>query len=154
MHEPNDGALDGEMLFRFFNEIGIVEQLSRNRLERVLPCDLTMSQFIVLNHFVRLGDRRSPHELARAMQVSKPTMTNTVQKLEAKGLVSVIQDPQDGRGKIVAITPAGRSARDQAIRNITPELLALASDLGPGLFETVLPHLEILRRKLDADRSP
>lgn len=141
------------MLFRFFNEIGIIEQLARTRLERVLPHEMTMSQFIVLNHFARLGVQQSPLELARAMQVSKATMTNTVQKLASKQLVSVTADPRDGRGKIVSITGTGRKARDQAIANITPELSELATDLGLELFETTLPYLETLRRKLDADRS-
>lgn len=49
--------------FRVMNEIGIIDQLERNLFERVLPHDLTVPQFIVVNHFVRLGGDRSPHEL-------------------------------------------------------------------------------------------
>jgi hypothetical protein len=41
------------LAFRVFNEIGIIEQLSRNLFERVLPDGLTLPQFTVLNHFVR-----------------------------------------------------------------------------------------------------
>ena len=48
------------LLFRFFTEVGIIEQLARATLERALPDDLKMSQFIVLNHLVRLGGDWSP----------------------------------------------------------------------------------------------
>ena len=52
-------------LFRFFNEIGIIEQLSRNAFERVMPGGMKLSQFTVLNHFVRpsavcVAPRNSP----------------------------------------------------------------------------------------------
>ena len=43
------------LAFRLFTEIGIIEQLARNRLERGLPDGLKVSQFGVLNHLVRLG---------------------------------------------------------------------------------------------------
>ena len=42
-------------LFLFFTEIGIIEQLARNRLESVLPDNMRMSHFVLLNHLVRLG---------------------------------------------------------------------------------------------------
>src|SRR3712207_5255456 len=52
------------LAFRVFNEIGIIEQLSRTMFERVMPDGLTVPQFSVLNHFVRLGGERSPAQLA------------------------------------------------------------------------------------------
>ena len=58
-------------LFRLLTEIGIIEQLARNQLERNLPDQLTMSQFVVLNHLVRLGGAWSPLRLAKAFQVTK-----------------------------------------------------------------------------------
>ena len=39
----------------FFNEIAIIDQLGRNRFERVLPDGLSMAGFSLLNHFVRLN---------------------------------------------------------------------------------------------------
>ena len=102
-------------MFEVFNEIGIIEQLARNRFERVLPHGMTLSQFSVLNHFARLGGEKSPLALARAFQVSKGTMTNTLQRLEVQGLVVLRPDPTDGRGKLVAITPLGESRREEAV---------------------------------------
>ena len=61
-------------IFTLFNEIGIIEQLARQRLESVLPEGLKISHFSVLNHFARLGGERAPAELARAFQVTKAAM--------------------------------------------------------------------------------
>ena len=75
----------GPVIFHVFNEIGIIEQLARNVFEQVLPDGLKVSQFSILNHFVRLGDDKNPVDLARAFQVTKGAMTNTLQRLEGRG---------------------------------------------------------------------
>jgi DNA-binding MarR family transcriptional regulator len=46
--------------------------------------------------------------LALAAGVSQPSMTQVVQRLEWEGLVTRVNDPQDGRGTLVGITDAGR----------------------------------------------
>ena len=72
-------------VFRLFNEIGIISQLSGTILARVLPHGLSMAQFGVLNNFVRLGGERTPAGLAEAFQVTRGAMTNTLTRLEAQG---------------------------------------------------------------------
>ena len=84
MNKSAGGPRD-PLVFVFFNEIGIIEQLARNLLERALPAGLKQPHFGVLNHLVRLGDDKSPLFLSRAFQVSNGTMTNTLQRLEARG---------------------------------------------------------------------
>ena len=59
------------LAFRLFVEIGIIEQLARNQLEREMPDGLKVSQFGVLNHLDRLGGEWSPARLANAFQVTK-----------------------------------------------------------------------------------
>jgi DNA-binding MarR family transcriptional regulator len=142
------------LLFTVFNEIGIIEQLARTRFETVMPDGLLLPHFTVLNHLVRLGDDKSLKSLAFAFQVSKGAMTNTVQRLERRGLVTVRPDPRDGRGKRVFITEAGRAVRETAIAALGPELQDLAVSPGLAAFEAILPHLEAIRRALDAMRDP
>ncbi|MEM9222263.1 MAG: MarR family winged helix-turn-helix transcriptional regulator [Pseudomonadota bacterium] len=151
-----DGALPAGQnhLFAVFNEIGIIEQLARHRFEAVLPDGLLLPHFSVLNHLVRLGDDKSLKSLAFAFQVSKGTMTNTVQRLLARGLVEVRPDPKDGRGKRVFLTESGRRMRDDAIAAITPELSTFAAELGEDLFAELLPRLAKIRAKLDYMRNP
>jgi len=148
----NDADIGG-VIFGFFNEIGIIEQLSRTRMERVLPDGMKAPHFGVLNHMVRLGKKESPAQLASAFQVARPTMTNTIQRLEAKGFVSVEADPNDGRGKLVLITPAGRTARDAAITALKPLFEKIFADLGVDIFTKALPSLEKVRIYMDENRD-
>jgi DNA-binding MarR family transcriptional regulator len=138
--------------FRFLNEIGIIGQLSRNRFERVLPGGLTVAQFSVLNHFVRLGGERSLVELARAFQVSKPAMGKLVHKLAYQALLRVRDNPDDSRGKLVSITAAGNALRHQAVAVLAPEIARLEAELGDPLFEHLLPGLVRIREWLDRNR--
>lgn len=138
--------------FRIMNEIGIIDQLGTTLFERAMPHGLTLPQFIVLNHFVRLGGDRSPLELADAIQVTKATMTSTLQRLEAKGFISSVPNPHDGRSKRISITAAGREARDQSIQAIAQDLIDMEETVGRGQLTAVLPILSNVRNFLDKRR--
>jgi len=143
---------DTSTLFSLFNEIGIINQLSTTRFERDLPYGLTVAQFGLLNHLVRLGDDESPARLAAAFQVTKGAMTNTIQKLESKGFVTVRPDPEDGRAKRVTLTEAGKLARTEAIRASAPVLEQVAHALTSDELQAILPALKKLRIWLDENR--
>ena len=141
------------LVFSFLNEIGIIDQLARAQLERTLPDGLRFSHFGVLNHFARLGGESSPAELARAFQVTKGAMTNTVQRLQARGLVLVNPDPRDGRGKRVRLTEKGLHVRNDAIESLAPALARLESEFSREEFAAALPFLRSLRVYLDTARN-
>jgi DNA-binding MarR family transcriptional regulator len=145
---------DDPIAFRVFNEIGIIEQLARNRFERVMPYDLTISQFVLLNHFVRVGGEKSPAQLATIMQVTKATMTSTLQRLESKKFVQVVPDPKDGRAKRVTITDAGRAARQAALLALQPEIIAVTKAHGETALKALVEPLTALRVLLDRMRDP
>lgn len=147
---PPEGA---GVWFRLFNEIAIIEQLSRAMLERALPDGMIQPHFGVLNHLVRVADGRTPLELARAFQVPKTTMTHTLAGLVARGLVAERPNPGDGRSKRIWLTPAGRAFRDEVIADLGPVLAPLAAGFAPGRAAALLPDLEALRRVLDAARD-
>ncbi len=140
-------------LFALLNEIGIIEQLARNRFERAQPDGLRLPQFTVLNHLVRLGDGRGPAQLARAFQVGKPTMTNTLQRLEERGFIRLDPDPEDARAKRVMLTEAGRERRQAAVRWVAEDLAPVAAQMGVAP-EAALPALMALRQALDRARDP
>lgn len=144
---------DDPIAFEFFNEIGIIEQLARTAVERVLPRGITLSQFSVLNNFVRLGGERSPAGLASAFQVTRQTMTNTLQRLEAAGLVTSRPDPADGRAKIITITEAGRAMRQRCIEAQAPLLAELGDRLPEADLAALIPGLRKVRTLLDAARD-
>ena len=152
--KPDAAAREGPPLFSVFTEIAIIEHLSRISLERALPDGLKTSHFSVLNHMVRIGDGQSPVALARAFQVNKGAMTNTLQKLETRGLVDVRPDPDDGRGKRVYLTDAGHETREVCIAVALRIFADLDPDgsLGEDLLAT-LPALRSLRAVLDRTRG-
>ena len=141
------------LVFAFFNEIGIIAQLSQTLLGRSLPDGLRMSHFGVLNHFARRGGEQNPAELARAFQVTKGAMTNTLQRLEARGLVEVRPDPRDGRGKRVRLTKKGLRARDKAIAALAPAMAGLEARFAARQFRGALPFLQQVRTYLDEARD-
>lgn len=145
---------DGDpALFAFFNEVGIIDQLAQHRLRRALPDGLKTPHFIVLNHLVRLGDGKSPVSLARAFQVTKGAMTNTLQRLEARGLVALAPDPTDGRAKRVMLTAAGRRMRDSAVATLGPVFADLGAVVTAAEIEAALPFLRRVRAHLDRARN-
>ena len=149
MVDPSEDPL----AFRLFTEIGIIEQLARNRLERGLPDRLKVSQFVVLNHLVRLGGEWSPARLASAFQVTKGAMPNTLQRLEIRALVRIVADPRDGRAKLVTITDAGRDMRASCVASVSPFLADLSQALSDQDLAKALPVLEKIKKILDAQRS-
>lgn len=134
-----------------FAELFITDQLARNRISKVLPKGMELSQFSVLNHLARLGEERTPAQLARAFHVTRGAMTNTLTKLEWAGHVHIRPDWDDARQKFVAISPAGRAARDAAVLAIAPLIGEVVQALGAEKVRAVLPVLRALRTRLDGD---
>ena len=134
-----------------FSEILTADQLTRNRLSKVLPKGMEISHFSVLNHLAHSGEERSPAQLAKSFHVTRGAMTNTLSKLEWAGYVHIRPDWEDARRKMVAISPAGRQARDTALAAIEPALAELVADLGAEKVRAALPILRELRLRLETD---
>ncbi|MEL6799158.1 MAG: MarR family transcriptional regulator [Pseudomonadota bacterium] len=142
-----------ETFFGFFNEIGIIEQLSRALMEARLPDGFLISHFSVLNHLIRVKDGQTPLVLARAFQVPKTTMTHTLAGLEKAGLVEMRPNPGDKRSKCVWITPHGRAFRDQAIAGLVPDVQRLSGRIDAQRLAKLVPALAEVRKVLDSDRD-
>jgi DNA-binding MarR family transcriptional regulator len=141
------------ILFSFFNEVNIIAQLSTNAFGRALPSGMSVSQFSVLNHLVRLGDGKNPSRLANAFQVTKGAMTNTLSKLEKRGFIELRVDEDDGRGKRAYLTDAGKAARVEGLKSLEPELFKVISGFDVEEFSAALPFLQKVRSFLDAARD-
>ena len=146
----NDSS-SNSLAVALFSEILTNDQLIRNRLSRVLPKGMEISHFSVLNHLARVGDEKSPAQLAKSFHVTRGAMTNTLGKLEWAGYVHIRPDGDDARRKMVAISPAGRQAREAAIAAITPMISELVGELGDEKVRATLPVLRELRAKLESD---
>ncbi|MEM8766132.1 MAG: MarR family transcriptional regulator [Pseudomonadota bacterium] len=152
-HRKSDSGAPEALAFEFFNEVGIISQLSSTRMQRALPHGMTQSQFSVLNWFVRVDTQASPTRLANAFQVTKGAMTNTLGKLEEKGFISIEPDPTSGRSKIVTMTSAGARARKAALGALTADLEQFLGAFSVSDLRTALPFLKEVRAFLDAARE-
>ncbi len=141
------------LYFSLFNEIGIIEQLSRTLFEARLPDGFLASHFGVLNHLIRVGDGPTPLALARAFQVPKTSMTHTLAGLEKHRLIDMRPNPKDGRSKFVWLTPKGRAFRDEAIAGLAPELQRFAQRFPVADVAELVPRLVEIRAFLDAQRE-
>ena len=149
------GPQTGEAMplgFAFFNEIGILSQLSNALLAKCLPDEVHPSHFSILNHLCRMGDGKTPVRIAGAMQVTKNTMTHSLKVLEGRGFVDVRPNPDDGRGKLVFLTTDGRAFRDRAIQDVMQEFSNLFGPDQVALMERTLDDLRQMRRHMDENR--
>ncbi|MEL7278227.1 MAG: MarR family transcriptional regulator [Pseudomonadota bacterium] len=140
--------------FALFNEIGIISQLSRAKMEASLPDGLVLPHFSVINHLIRVKDGRTPLELATAFQVPKTTMSHTLAGLEKHGLIEMRPNLKDGRSKRAWLTEAGQRFRDGAIAAMGPDFGFLAEAFPPDRVAEILPHLRALREVMDRERDP
>jgi DNA-binding MarR family transcriptional regulator len=132
-----------------FDEIRYIEHLVRTAITRKLPVGLNYPQFEVLNLLSRRGDGSSPVEIARALQMTKSGLTNTLQRLCARKLVEVEDCPADGRKKRIWLTPGGRGAYAQAMTALRPKIDSLRDGFTEKEFREALPFLRALRTWFD-----
>ena len=85
-------------------------------------------------------------ELAAHEQVAPPTITKSVDKLEAAGLVERIRDDADRRVCRVALTPAGRKQLDTNRSRRTAWLARQLRALPPEDLEKLGAAVEVLER--------
>lgn len=145
MSEDPAGALAASL----FAELIVGEQLTSRLVTRSLPRGMQLSHFSVLNLLAHLNEERTPAQLAEAFHVRRSAMTNTLSRLEWAGQVHIRPDWDDARRKWVAISLAGRAARDAALAAFLPQLAAIVRDLGTDEVRRALPVLRRLRERLD-----
>ncbi len=140
-----------DLAVALFGELFMADQLARNRISKALPKGMELSHFSVLNHLARISDERTPAQLARAFHVTRGAMTNTLSRLEWAGHIHIRPDWDDARQKFVAISPAGRAARDAAVASVVPMIGEVVQALGSEKVRALLPVLRELRLKMEGE---
>jgi DNA-binding MarR family transcriptional regulator len=128
-----------------FDEIRYIEHLARTAIARKLPVGVSYPQFEVMNLLSRRGDGTTPLAIARALQMTKSGLTNTLQRLHARRLVRVEACDADGRKKRIWLTPEGRQAYAQSMAAIRPRMESLRDGFTQKEFRDALPFLRALR---------
>ena len=112
----------------------------------LIRAEITLSQARTLGTLRRLGPKRLT-ELALIEQVSQPTMSALVARMQGQGLVTRGMDGNDRRTAFISITPGGEQLLESIMRLRTRLLSAQLSRLEEteraALFAS-LPALERL----------
>jgi DNA-binding MarR family transcriptional regulator len=125
--------------------VGVMRLARRLRLERS-GSDLPLTQLAALGTLSRHGDL-TIGELATLENVKPPSMTRTVNCLEAAGLVTRSANESDGRQVVVGLTEQARTVLAADRRRRDAWLARHLADLTPGeheLLRAVAPLLDRL----------
>ncbi len=144
----------GQALFQFFTEVGIIHQLSSKLLESHLPHGLTNTHFGILSHLSRRPIGETPLQLAIAFQQPKTTMTHMLKVLDKHNLITVGPNPSDGRSKTVTATDAAHILLAHTRAAMAPEMASFVSQIDPNTIANLVPELTKIREVLDANRDP
>lgn len=95
----------------------LARHLDLARREAFAAHDLEPGEFDVLAALRRAGKpyALSPSQLLSLTLVTSGTMTNRIDRLEQKSLVTRTPDPNDGRGVLVQLSNQGKTAVDRAL---------------------------------------
>lgn len=148
------GAAPPDIRFRILNWIGIIDQLAGSRGNALLaPLDLTLSQFRLLNHFSWRGtEGLTVGQVARAMQQPQPGITKILQKLEQRGYLWSVANPEDGRSRLLHLSEAGRTAHHGAVEALSAALGGPFADWSEAELQRCFRLLDRLKVWLDANR--
>jgi DNA-binding MarR family transcriptional regulator len=91
---------------------------------------------------------QSVGELARAMGSSQPVTTRNVSNLVALSLVRIGRSDDDGRNRIVSLTPTGERAIDRSRKIVWPHVEAAVRQVADGLSGTLLDQVAEIERAL------
>ena len=94
--------------------------------------ELTAAQGRVMGFLAHCSEPPCPRDVEQAFQLSHPTVSGILSRLEQKGFVALKPDPGDKRCKRIHILPKGHECRElmhqtilaneeRMVRNFTPE---------------------------------
>jgi DNA-binding MarR family transcriptional regulator len=109
--------------------------------------DISVEQFHVLRH-VRKGSA-SISGLADAKNISRPAVSQAVEALVQKGLLTRVQSEQDRRYVEVALTPAGNDLLDSVFKQTRGWMNERMKVLSPLELETIANAMVALKKMLD-----
>ncbi len=128
--------------------IGLVNHHKERLLTQYLmPLDITPAQFKVLAT-MQFDGMKSPAEISKLLAIDCGSMTRMVERLVKKSLLEKQPNPEDKRGVLLILTPAGEALLYQCIEVIENDVSPLLiGDLSAqevkqlsGLLERLLPR--------------
>ena len=131
--------------------LGRVNTMVRSRLDEVFARhDLESWEFDVLATLLRNGapHQLTPGQLLDSMMITSGAMTNRIDRLEARGFVERVKDPDDGRQVLVTLTAEGTAKVDAALVDHAANELALLAALDADQRHELIALFRLLENDL------
>ena len=131
----------------------LAKLLERARKNAFTKSKIEAWEFDVLAALRREGHpyQLSPKALLQQTLVSSGTMTNRIDRLVERDFVRRLEDPNDGRGVLVEMTPAGVTRVDAAITRLVDAEAVLLSSLNKSEQKKLAESLR--RLSIDVDEQ-
>lgn len=120
------------------------------RAEATGRFDISVEQFHVLR-YVRRGTS-SISDLATAKNISRPAISQAVDLLVNKGLLSRTQSTEDRRFVELSLTESGNALLDTVFKETRAWMKELMSGLSTEELDTIANAMESLKKTLNRDR--
>ena len=128
------GAHRSSVLLQLWTAAHMAERLVDEHLQRLGVSD---EQFALLS-LIGLYGPVTPTALATRMGVPLTTLADAVRRLDARGEIERLRNPEDGRSHLLTLSAAGHARRKAAIPGVV------------GSVEDVRKHLELPLEEVEA----
>jgi DNA-binding MarR family transcriptional regulator len=138
-----DRAID-----RFWETVPPLWNSIRNHIRGTATAnfDITVEQFHVLRYVRRGTD--SVSELATAKNISRPAISQAVEVLVKKGLLTRVPSKEDRRCVDLVLTDAGNHLLDTVFKETRGWMKERMGELNPEELETIVRAMEIMKKML------
>ena len=143
LEQLRDGAID-----KFWEAVPPLWNLVRSHIRATATetFDITVEQFHVLR-FVRKGSD-SLSELAAAKNISRPAMSQAVDVLVNKGLLTRVQSTKDRRYVDLTLTDAGNTLLDSVFKETRSWMKTRMSQLSAAELKTISEAMDVMKKML------
>lgn len=141
--------LQDQAIDRFWETIPPLWNFVRSHIRTTATAkfDIPVEQFHILRH-VRRGIG-SISELATAKNISRPAVSQAVDTLVTKGLLTRVQSTQDRRYVELALTKAGNDLLDTVFKETRGWMKERMRTLTAGELETIAKAMEVMKKMME-----
>ena len=142
---PAPASLYDNAIDRFWETVPPLWNFVRShiRARATAQFDITVEQFHVLRH-VRRGISMS--ELAAARNISRPAISQAVEVLVKKGLLTRVPSKEDRRCVDLVLTEAGNHLLDTVFKETRDWMKERMGELSPDELETITRAMVIMKK--------
>jgi MarR family transcriptional regulator for hemolysin len=109
---------------------------------------LSLGTFELLSAIHGSGGRATQVEVSRRLGITPPSLSESVRTAASRGLVEQHADSDDGRRKILKLTPAGRKAMTSIVKGVNNAEVRMVGDIGEDQISAAIETLIKVNRNL------